>query len=96
MRSALSSQLAAKKFNSKPSYPVQHLTLGFRGSQIFTGDKIKELCARLIAADGEEFEAVLADLRVLMRKHSEYLQNRTTATVLKFPRPVGNKDGTEG
>jgi hypothetical protein len=53
------------------------------------------MCARLIDAEGEEFESALSELRTFMRAHSEGLQNVTMATVLKMPLPA-KKDGTGG
>ena len=48
-------------------------------------NKIKDLCARVIAAEGEELYSALAELRTLLRTHCEELQNITMASVLKIP-----------
>ena len=48
-------------------------------------NKIKDLCARVIAAEGEELYSALAELRTLLRTHCEELQNIAIATVLKIP-----------
>jgi light-regulated signal transduction histidine kinase (bacteriophytochrome) len=61
-----------------------------------TADKIKELCLRVITAEGEQFDQELLQLRSAIRIHCEDLQNMTMATVLKMPLPATKKDGTDG
>ena len=50
-----------------------------------TEDQIKELCARVIAAEGEELYSALAELRTVLRNHCEEVQNMALASVLKIP-----------
>lgn len=59
-------------------------------------DKIKESCARVVAAEGEEFESALSELRTLLRVHNEGLRNVTMAKILKMPLAASKKkDGTK-
>jgi len=55
------------------------------GPKILKENKIKELCARVIAAEGEELYSALGELRTLLRTHCEGLQNIAVASVLKIP-----------
>jgi light-regulated signal transduction histidine kinase (bacteriophytochrome) len=49
-----------------------------------TEDQIKDLCVRVIAAEGEELYSTLAELRTVLRTHCEELQNMALASVLKI------------
>lgn len=49
----------------------------------YSDEKIRELCARAIAAEGEEFYAAMADLREFLRRASHNMENNTLASVLK-------------
>ena len=37
-------------------------------------DRIRELCARSLSAEGEEWRAIVEDLRKALREHSEYMR----------------------
>jgi len=80
----------------QPIYILQHRISSFGGLHSLLRDKIKELCARLAAAEGEEFESALSELRTLLRVHSEGLRNITVAKILKMPPAASKKDGTKG
>jgi hypothetical protein len=47
-----------------------------------TEHKVKLLCARVIAAQDEDFHAALAELRIFLRSHSQILQNAALASIL--------------
>jgi hypothetical protein len=50
----------------------------------------------VVAAEGEEFESALSELRTLLRVHSESLRNPTMAKILKMPLAASKKkDGTK-
>ena len=39
----------------------------------FLTDKIRDLCARIVVAHGEEFELVVDELRAFIREHREQI-----------------------
>ena len=52
-----------------------------------TDEEIRELCSRLLATDGTEFDSVLVELQSALRGRFERLSNLAVATILKMPRP---------
>ena len=58
----------------------------------FTEHKVRLLCARVIAAEDEDFHAALAELRVFLRSHSEILQNAALASILGLQADVSNEE----
>ena len=50
-------------------------------------DIIKELCARLIVAEGPEFERAAEELRGALKKHAETLRGLAAAVLLNKATP---------
>jgi len=46
---------------------------------------IRDLCARVVAAQGEEFTRVAADLQVALKAHTEHLRAMAVAALVNRP-----------
>jgi hypothetical protein len=44
-------------------------------------DRIRELCAKAVAADESELKTILAELRKALREHSEFVSEIAKATL---------------
>jgi hypothetical protein len=51
-----------------------------------TDEEIRDLCARVVAADGTEFERAIRELQSAIRYRLEDLSNKAVATLLMMPR----------
>jgi hypothetical protein len=51
----------------------------------FLTDKIRELCARIVVAQGAEFELVVDELRTFIREHREQILNLLEHSSLEVP-----------
>ena len=54
-----------------------------------TEHKVRQLCARVIAADDTEFHSALVELRTYLRSHSEILRNAAMASMLALSQSEG-------
>ncbi|HKT88364.1 MAG TPA: hypothetical protein VJQ59_08005 [Candidatus Sulfotelmatobacter sp.] len=50
-------------------------------------DRIREICARILQANEDEFLALSAELQMALNENTLQLENRTTAGLLKWPNP---------
>jgi hypothetical protein len=48
-------------------------------------DRIRELCARIAVAQGEEVAEMLSELQIAMHEHARRVDNETTAAVITWP-----------
>jgi hypothetical protein len=56
--------------------------------KVSSDQEILELCTRAIEAEGEKFEAAIADLRKAIHRTSHNLENATLASVIKLSRGI--------
>jgi len=50
-------------------------------------DRIRELCARVLSAEGEEFESAILALRAALSEHNAQLRRLTALKLARPPSP---------
>jgi hypothetical protein len=48
-------------------------------------DRIRELCASVTSASGEEVRAIIAELQLVISEYALQISNQTSATLLAWP-----------
>jgi hypothetical protein len=60
-----------------------------------TDEEIRAACARLVAAEGAQFESALRELKSALRGRFERLSNLAVATILRMPALAPEQEQTE-
>lgn len=60
-----------------------------------TDQEVRALCARVVAAQGAEFEGAIVALQAALRERFEGLSNLTVATILNMPKAKRTGDKKE-
>jgi len=61
---------------------------------LYTDEDIRQLCARVIKAQGPDFQSAIAELKVAFRGRIEDLSNFALATMLKVGRVGDSQSST--
>ncbi len=77
----------SRKFYTISSIGAAPLCLASYPSGMSSEDYIKDLCARAIAAEGDEFVAVTKELHAALKAHIESLRSLVAASLLPPPTP---------
>jgi hypothetical protein len=59
----------------------------------YTDSHIRELCAKVLVCQGDEFKATIAELRQALRDRIEALSNLAVAMTLQIPEVLPGENG---